>query len=501
MITLAEVLASEPMRAADPIVQSAVPGSLQHAVRWVHSSEVLEIAPLLRGGELLLSGGEALLALPATEQQDYIRSLAARKIAALAVQTAGHSEPLSEWLVAAANDSGLPLIELRAVAPFVDIAEVINRLVVNEQAAAHLVVDDVSRRIARQITDRGPHLPSILEMVAAALEAEVSLAAADGLLLGHAGNTLDDENSRAVAAIVVGGHLAARLTLRSSSPDPFLLDLAADRLSGILALALAQSFRPTPAQVADARLLESLIEGGDHTTVKQLWLRAGLQPGHSAVMAVFRTSGTGANFSPIERALRVAGVSVRSHLWDGDLAVLFALTPKNARGAREALLGAARHAMHGSDVSAAFGPIVADGLRAHDSYVEAQEVLGLGMPAAGELLDAMDFLGRRVLGAVSEYGFVGSYVQSIVGEMLEWDRRHGTDLLATLLCWLDSGCNTTASAVSLNIERQTMHKRLNKIETLLGGDPRTSGRLFAIHIAAQVAATSAPGPRTPERTV
>ena len=42
-----------------------------------------------------------------------------------------------------------------------------------------------------------------------------------------------------------------------------------------------------------------------------------------------------------------------------------------------------------------------------------------------------------------------------------------------------------------------MHKRLNKIQDLLGGDPRTSGRLFAIHIAAAAAATAAPAPHPP----
>ncbi|WP_168709264.1 PucR family transcriptional regulator [Arthrobacter sp. PAMC25564] len=496
MITLAEVLASQPMSAADPLVRSDVPGTLRRVVRWVHSSEVLEIAPLLRGGELLLSGGEALLALPAKEQEDYIRSLAGRHIAALALQTAGQAAPLSERLIAAANENGLPLIDLRSVAPFVDIAEAVNRLVVNEQAAAHLVVDDASRRIARQITDRGPHLPTILEMLATTLEAEVSLMAPDGLPLGHAGNEVTEEGSKAVAGIVVGGQLAAQLTLRSPSHDPFLLELAADRLSGILALALAQAFRPTPAQVADARLLESVIEGGDAPTIRQLWLQAGLQTGQAAVVAVFRTSGREANFSAVERALHLGGVNVKSHQWDGERAVLFTMPRNNARAAREALLRAARDAVGGSDGCAAFGPTVADGLRAHDSFVEAQEIMRLGMPAAGEVLDAMDFLGRRILDAVPHPGFLDSYVESSLGEVLDWDRKHGTALLSTLLCWLDSGCNTTASAVALNVERQTMHKRLNKIQALLGGDPRTSGRLLAIHIAA-AAATAAPAPHPP----
>ena len=81
------------------------------------------------------------------------------------------------------------------MAPFVDIAEAVNRLVVNEQAAAHLVVDDASRRIARQITDRGPHLPTILEMLATTLEAEVALVAPDGSLLGHAGSQAATQRS------------------------------------------------------------------------------------------------------------------------------------------------------------------------------------------------------------------------------------------------------------------------------------------------------------------
>jgi purine catabolism regulator len=497
MITLAEVLTSHPMSAGDPVVCSNVPGTLERAVRWVHSSEVLEIAPLLRGGELLLSGGEALLGLPADAQEDYIRSLAGRNIAALALQTAGQAAPMPEALIAAADRYGLPLIDLRAVVPFVDVAETVNRMVVNEQAAAHLVVDDASRRIARQITDRGPHLPTILELLATTLEAEVLLLAPDGAPLGHAGSAGEEEGSSAVAGIVVGGQLAAQLTLRSPSRDPFLLELAADRLSGILALALAQAFRPTPAQVADARLLESVIEGADAATIGQLWQQAGLRPGQAAVVAVFRTTGREANFSAVERALHVGGVTVKSHQWDGERAVLFTLPRNDAHTVRQALLRAARDAAGGSDDYAAFGPTVADGLRAHDSYVEAHETIRLGMPAAGEVLDAMDFLERRILDAVPDPGFLETYVESSLGAVLDWDRKHGTTLLATLLCWLDSGCNTTASAATLNVERQTMHKRLSKIQVLLGGDPRTSGRLLALHIAAAAAAAPAPPRRTP----
>ncbi|WP_125610034.1 PucR family transcriptional regulator [Specibacter cremeus] len=487
MITLADILASPPMAAADPMLRTDVSGTAQRAVRWVHSSEVLEIAPLLRGGELLLSGGQALLALPADEQTAYVRSLGARGIAALALETAGVPDGLSAGIIAAAEAAGVPLIELRRVAPFVDIAEEVNRLIVNEQARAHLLADDLSHRIARQITDLGPHLPTILDLIAARLSAEVLLTTTDGLYVEHAGDVADPAAEPVVSGIIVGGRLAAELTLRSTVTDLVGLEVAADRLSGILAVALAQTFQPSPAQVADTRLVQAIIEDAAPAAVEELWEAAGLPRGRPAVVAIFRARGRDGDFSGVERALRGVGAGIKTHRWDGDLAVLFALTAGHARAGRAALLRAAHDGVRGSTVCAAFGPFVVDGLLAHGSFVEAREVMRIGAPAAGQVLDAMEFLGRRILDELPDGGFVESYIQATVGDVLQWDRKHRTSLAQTLLRWLESGCNTTATAAALHIERQTMHKRLNKIHDLLGEDPRESGNIFTIHLAVKAA--------------
>ena len=78
------------LAAADPVVRAAADRLPRTQLRWIHSSEVLDIAPLLDGGELLLTGGEAL---PATEERQvtYIRELAERGVAALAIETGGAS--------------------------------------------------------------------------------------------------------------------------------------------------------------------------------------------------------------------------------------------------------------------------------------------------------------------------------------------------------------------------------------------------------------------------
>ena len=162
------------MKRASPLVRAGEALIPSGTVRWVHSSEVLEIAPLLRGQELLLSGGDALLNLKPAAQHEYIRSLAARHVTALAIQTAGSGRSLSAELVEAAEEVGLPLIELRRVVPFVEIAEEVNRKVVSEHVTALQTADSLSQHLAEHLTSSGPALRPLIEIVSQALRIEVA---------------------------------------------------------------------------------------------------------------------------------------------------------------------------------------------------------------------------------------------------------------------------------------------------------------------------------------
>src|SRR5688572_5357989 len=61
-ILLSEVLKHPTLTAADPVIRAGAAAAAGTQLRWVHSSEVLDIAPLLSGGELLLTGGDAWVA-------------------------------------------------------------------------------------------------------------------------------------------------------------------------------------------------------------------------------------------------------------------------------------------------------------------------------------------------------------------------------------------------------------------------------------------------------
>ena len=67
-VRLGEILVGGALEAGAPVVVAGEAQLDRQRVRWVHSSEVLEIAPLLSGGELLLTGWVALLALKPAAQ-------------------------------------------------------------------------------------------------------------------------------------------------------------------------------------------------------------------------------------------------------------------------------------------------------------------------------------------------------------------------------------------------------------------------------------------------
>lgn len=58
VVTVAEVLQMPVLSAARPEVLAGKSG-LDRQVRWVHTTELADIAPLLRGGDLVLSTGIA----------------------------------------------------------------------------------------------------------------------------------------------------------------------------------------------------------------------------------------------------------------------------------------------------------------------------------------------------------------------------------------------------------------------------------------------------------
>jgi PucR family transcriptional regulator, purine catabolism regulatory protein len=486
MPTLAEALDFPALAAAEPMVRSTGGPGVRRVVRWVHSSEVLEIAPLLRGGEMLLTGGTQLLTLPPTERRSYVAALASRGLAALAVETVGWEDAAVDDLVADAESAGLTLVELRRTVRFVDIAEEINSAIVNREARIRSAVDELSHRIAEHISVHGPDTQEILQLAAHSLRARISLIGTEGDVQEAGGELLpaDDPDAHAVqeAGIVVGGHLAARLRVESVATQAELVTAATGRLTEVLALALAQSFRPSMDQIAEARLMRAIIDEAPRDAVERLWRTTALPAGPACVVLGLTLGPASTHEVVLGRvALAAAGVP-----WGQGRALLVPLGRTDPARRRADVVSALAEAADGMPVRCTVGPLVWDGAEAHASFVGARAVLEEEADDPG-VLDVSAHFGRRVLTLLEATPFVSVEIRAALGRVQDWDRRHGTVLVETLARWLDSGCHVTATAGRLHIERQTLHKRLAKAFELLGEDPRERGDVFSLHVAVRVA--------------
>jgi PucR family transcriptional regulator, purine catabolism regulatory protein len=103
----------------------------QVSVRWVHSTELLDPTPWLRGGELLLTTGLQLMG--AKPQREFVERLAEREIAGLGFGTGFVHRKIPAAVLNAARKLAFPLFEVPYELPFIAITERVFAQLLNER--------------------------------------------------------------------------------------------------------------------------------------------------------------------------------------------------------------------------------------------------------------------------------------------------------------------------------------------------------------------------------
>jgi purine catabolism regulator len=547
-IKLSEILKHSTLIAADPVIRAGAAAAASTQLRWVHSSEVLDIAPLLSGGELLLTGGDALATASDGRRVEYVRQLAARGVGALAVETGQTLAAIPSSMVQAAESAGLPLIEFRKVVPFVGIMQAINSMLVSESVAHLRRADEASHAMAVELA-HGSSLDQILAVLAGIIDATLELSSVSGVTLGSAGPGSAGPDDAGAGTQPAGGSTAGGPTpaggsggggsgaderpgqeagpgagpgadgtlisidvpvrgvpsarLAISVPhggDVNLARVAGGRCIDILSLALLQRMPPGLKEVAGTALLRAVSSGSQPWRLQQLSPAAGIPPSATVVAVVVRTSTSQQLRAAMDKILKRSAQQSASYVDNAELLALAALPFDGAAAARAGLVSALRELPVEAGTMTAVGPLAAGIENAPWSLSEAKCALDLAgkgsLRAAarplseteGVVLDVEHLAVERLVAQHLDQGVRQDFVRQQLGPVLEHDARRNSQLLATLATWLDSGCNTAQAARELHVERQSMHHRLQRIFELCGGDPRGTGRLAALHLATRLAA-------------
>jgi sugar diacid utilization regulator len=121
------------------------------------------------------------------------------------------------------------------------------------------------------------------------------------------------------------------------------------------------------------------------------------------------------------------------------------------------------------------------------SYAEAKRALRVRLAStspAGITVDR-DLGIYRLLSPGKDDAALRVYVREWLGPLLDYDAARATDLMMTLLRYLECGGNYDAAAHDLHIHRSTLRYRLRRIREVNGRDLRTVDTRLNMHVAAR----------------
>jgi purine catabolism regulator len=465
----------------------------EREVRWVHSSEIFDIAPLLRGGEVLLTTGLGLVALSPEARRAYIAAIARVGVAALVLELGRTFVTAPPELIDEARRAGLPVILLHEVVPFIEVTEAAHLEILGGELAqlrAATVVRDAL--LASLSSTRG--LVAFTGAIGELSRCAAALYSRDGELV--AGTAPDDAMADASLAgtaaihtdadqlsgdITVSGEVWGYLVL-AAPPTPHLRAVL-DAALPLLALEVGRSGAiPVSRNQAGADLLRDMVTGR-YVSTAELASRAlgvGLlvRPGQRALAICVRsrsaTAGSGSVLiAAREVASRVYGPSlVAEH--DGDVLLGVLTRPRELRATLERFadgLGRELRSTIGGGVMVSAGPAVEDVPALVSSFPSARDTARLAMrlaPTATVVL-AADFALYQLLVSLVDDEALEAFVTDQLGPLLAHDARTGAGLVMTLDAYLAAGMSKTRTADALGIRRQTLYGRLERVGTLLGG--------------------------------
>jgi sugar diacid utilization regulator len=125
------------------------------------------------------------------------------------------------------------------------------------------------------------------------------------------------------------------------------------------------------------------------------------------------------------------------------------------------------------------------------SYREAQVALKLAQASRrGSGVMRYDDLGvYQLLSEVADPRTLETFVRAWLGVLLDYDKAHSSDLLATLSSFLELGGNYDATAAALTIGRSTVRYRIRRIQELTGYDLGEPDARFQLQLATRAWST------------
>lgn len=504
--TVREVLNLPVVAAGAPRVVGGA-AHLDRRVRWVHLSDTADLTGLLQGGELVMSTG-LTLAQSADRVEAYLRMLSALDVSALIVELGLHVSEIPSCVPHLADELALPVVALDRPIRFVDVTELVHRMIVADRydelqfaRAVHEAFTslNIGRASPTDIVTEASEIlaaPVVLEdlnrHVLAFCRAGTPAAT---LLDGWADRSRRHSGSESAGwsavPVGVGVEQWGRLVLPRHTDEPGRPRMVLERAAQSLQLQrMLEQDRDALLVQALGGLLDDLVSGRITDEADALARAGALGLAVSAryvplVVKIPRGSGgdaiaQGATdrrvLAAARQAVSSAGLTALGSIRrEGTVALLLTCPYPTAvarsldavcAGLADRLAGRAGLGDWAAGTAAASsGLVIAAG-----GLVEAEHVAEVGttMPGPRRLFRSADVRLPGLFALLRNDHRVQAFAETELGRLLDHDARTGENLMTILRAFLAAGGSKSDSARVTELSRPTLYARLGSIERILG---------------------------------
>ncbi|MFJ7903909.1 PucR family transcriptional regulator [Streptomyces sp. NPDC096198] len=153
-------------------------------VRWAHVSELADPVPYMEGGELLLITALKLDAEDPVAMRRYVKRLAGAGVVGLGFAVGVNYDEIPEALLTAAQEEGLPLLEVPRRTPFLAISKAVSAAIAADQYRSVTAGFAAQRELTRQALSDGPE--GLLAALAQQVDGWAALYDASGAVVAAA---------------------------------------------------------------------------------------------------------------------------------------------------------------------------------------------------------------------------------------------------------------------------------------------------------------------------
>ncbi|MFB7211627.1 PucR family transcriptional regulator [Streptomyces sp. NPDC056255] len=474
---------------------------LEAPVRWAHASELADPVPYMEGGEFLLVTATNLDAENPEAMRRYVRRLAGAGVVGLGFAVGVNYDEVPKALIDAAEEAGLPLLEVPRRTPFIAIAKAVSSAISEEQYRAVTAGFEVQRELTRAaLAGDGPG--ELLTRLAAHLDGWAALYDAAGQVVAAAPEwaarraarlTPDVERLRdrpAPASVVVGdtddrvelqslgtgrrvrGALAVGTGAALGTAERYAVHSAVALLT--LTTARSRSLQGAEQRLGAAVLRMLLAGQPDHARAVAGDLYGGLLD--APFRLLIAEASDPATLVSLSEAMEAAALRTGETLLtvpEGDRLVVLAADGGAAVAACTAYAAAqeARAPAEGTKpeedqvvvgLSAPAGPIAVSA-----AYKQAEQALSVARRRGRALVEHEELAAGSVLPLLADDA-VRAFADGMLRALYEHDAKGRGDLVASLRAWLAHHGQWDAAAADLGVHRHTLRYRMRRVEEILG---------------------------------